>query len=61
MFVLSQAVPSEVLSEHCQEKVLEAVGKMIHVIGMRSEDVLSAVQTGRNILSLIGDFHNHFR
>uniref|UniRef100_A0A3B5AAD0 Polycystic kidney disease 1b n=1 Tax=Stegastes partitus TaxID=144197 RepID=A0A3B5AAD0_9TELE len=28
----TQAVPSELICESCQEKVLEAVGKMIHVI-----------------------------
>ncbi|XP_029311858.1 polycystin-1 [Cottoperca gobio] len=52
---LSTAVPSELISEKCQEKVLEAVGKMIHVMDEQmSSGVLSAVEAGRNILNIIG-------
>ncbi|KAI9529372.1 hypothetical protein NQZ68_011077 [Dissostichus eleginoides] len=52
---LSTAVPSELVCEKCQEKVLEAVGKMIHVMEEQmSPGVLSAVETGRNILNIIG-------
>uniref|UniRef100_A0A3Q3IQE5 Polycystic kidney disease 1b n=1 Tax=Monopterus albus TaxID=43700 RepID=A0A3Q3IQE5_MONAL len=50
----TQAVPSELVCESCQEKVLKAVGKMIRV--MEEEmipGVLSAVDTGRNILNII--------
>ncbi|XP_008289301.1 polycystin-1 [Stegastes partitus] len=51
----STAVPSELICESCQEKVLEAVGKMIHVIEEQmSPAVLPAVDTGRNILNVIG-------
>ncbi|KAI4797837.1 hypothetical protein KUCAC02_024818 [Chaenocephalus aceratus] len=50
---LSTAVPSELVCEKCQEKVLEAVGKMIHVMEEQmSPGVLSAVETGRNILNI---------
>ncbi|XP_037611724.1 polycystin-1 [Sebastes umbrosus] len=51
----STAVPSELVCEKCQEEVLEAVGKMIHVLEEQmSPGVLSAVETGRNILNIIG-------
>ncbi|XP_054860443.1 polycystin-1 isoform X2 [Amphiprion ocellaris] len=51
----STAVPSELICERCHEKVLEAVGKMIHVIEEQmSPAVLPAVDTGRNILNVIG-------
>ncbi|XP_027144915.1 polycystin-1 [Larimichthys crocea] len=51
----STAVPSELVSENCQEKVLEAVGKMIHVMEEQmSPGVQAAVETGRNILNIIG-------
>ncbi|XP_049915502.1 polycystin-1 isoform X2 [Epinephelus moara] len=51
----SIAVPSELLCEKCQEKVLEAVGKMIHVMEEQmSPGVLSVVETGQNILNIIG-------
>uniref|UniRef100_A0A3P8TXN5 Polycystic kidney disease 1b n=1 Tax=Amphiprion percula TaxID=161767 RepID=A0A3P8TXN5_AMPPE len=50
----TQAVPSELICERCHEKVLEAVGKMIHVIEEQmSPAVLPAVDTGRNILNVI--------
>ncbi|KAF1374215.1 hypothetical protein PFLUV_G00247310 [Perca fluviatilis] len=52
---LSTAVPRELVCEKCQEKVLEAVGKMIHVMEEQmSLGVLSAVETGKNILNIIG-------
>ncbi|XP_069012250.1 polycystin-1 [Embiotoca jacksoni] len=51
----STAVPSELLCESCQEKVLEAVGKMIRVVEEQTSPVvLPAVDTGRNILNVIG-------
>ncbi|KAE8284545.1 Polycystin-1 [Larimichthys crocea] len=51
----STAVPSELVCENCQEKVLEAVGKMIHVMEEQmSPGVQAAVETGRNILNIIG-------
>ena len=50
-----KAVPSEFVCERCQEKVLEAVGKMIHVMEEQmGPGVLSAVETGRKILKIIG-------
>ena len=56
-FCFLKAVPSELVCEKCQEKVLEAVGKMIHVMEEQmSPGVLSAVETGRNILNIIGAF-----
>ncbi|KAM7382093.1 hypothetical protein PAMA_012795 [Pampus argenteus] len=51
----STAVPSELACDSCQEKVLEAVAKMIHVMEEQmSLGVLSAFDTGRNILNIIG-------
>ncbi|XP_068614855.1 polycystin-1-like [Brachionichthys hirsutus] len=51
----STAVPRELLCEHCQDKVLETVGKMIHVMEEQlSPGALLAVETGRNILNIIG-------
>ncbi|XP_051273916.1 polycystin-1 isoform X2 [Dicentrarchus labrax] len=51
----STAVPSELVCENCQEKVLEAVRKMIHVMEEQmSSGGLSTVETGRNILNIIG-------
>ncbi|KAK9530722.1 hypothetical protein VZT92_012210 [Zoarces viviparus] len=51
----STAVPSELVCEKCQQKVLEAVGKMIHVMEEQmSPGVWSALETGRNILNIIG-------
>ncbi|XP_044035256.1 polycystin-1 isoform X2 [Siniperca chuatsi] len=51
----STAVSSELVCENCQEKVLEAVGKMIHIMKEQmSPGVLSAVEIGRNILNIIG-------
>nr|XP_046233896.1 polycystin-1 [Scatophagus argus] len=53
---LCTAVPSELVCENCHEKVLEVVGKMIHVLEEQmSPGVLSAVETGRNILNIIGN------
>nr|XP_057917818.1 polycystin-1 [Doryrhamphus excisus] len=50
-----QAVPAELVCNRCQEKVLEAVGKMIRMMEEhKSHDVLSVLDTGRNILSIIG-------
>lgn len=55
MFSLFQAVPSELVRETSQKKVLETVGKMIHVIAKETDPaVLSAANTGRNILNVIG-------
>ncbi|KAA8581072.1 hypothetical protein FQN60_002653 [Etheostoma spectabile] len=52
---LATAVPSELVCEKCQQKVLEAVGKMIHVMEEQmSLGVLSAVETGKNILNILG-------
>lgn len=54
-FCFPQAVPGELVCEICQEKVLEAVRKMIHVMDEQmSPGVLSAFETGRNILNIIG-------
>ncbi|TKS90159.1 Polycystin-1 [Collichthys lucidus] len=51
----STAVPSELVCENCQQRVLEAVGKMIHVMEEQmSPGVQAAVETGRNILNIIG-------
>ncbi|KAG8008965.1 Polycystin-1, partial [Nibea albiflora] len=51
----STAVPSELVCEKCQEKVLETVGRMIHVMEEQmSPGVQAAVETGRNILNIIG-------
>lgn len=56
MFSLFQAVPSELVRETSQKKVLETVGKIIHVIEKETDSaVLSAADTGRNILNVIGD------
>lgn len=55
MFSLFQAVPSELVRETSQKNVLETVGKMIHVIEKEMDPaVLSAADTGRNILNVIG-------
>ncbi|XP_022598094.1 polycystin-1-like [Seriola dumerili] len=51
----STAVPRELVCKGCQEKVLEAVGRMIHVMETEMRPgVLSALETGRNILNVIG-------
>ncbi|KAI3365437.1 hypothetical protein L3Q82_010525, partial [Scortum barcoo] len=51
----STAVPGELVCESCHKKVLEAVGKMINVMEEHmNPGVLSAVETGRNILNIIG-------
>ncbi|XP_067432834.1 polycystin-1 [Thunnus thynnus] len=51
----STAVPSELVCDGCQEKILEAVGKMIHVMDEQmSLGVLSAFDMGKNILNVIG-------
>ncbi|XP_041671972.1 polycystin-1 [Cheilinus undulatus] len=53
---LSTAVPGEMICRNCQEKVLKAVQKMIHVIQEHmNPGVLSAVEMGRNILAIIGN------
>ncbi|XP_075313535.1 polycystin-1 [Odontesthes bonariensis] len=53
--MLSVADPSELLRESCQKGVLEVVGKMILVIEQqKSPAEWSAVDTGRNILNVIG-------
>uniref|UniRef100_A0A3B4YDK7 Polycystin-1-like n=1 Tax=Seriola lalandi dorsalis TaxID=1841481 RepID=A0A3B4YDK7_SERLL len=50
----STAVPRELVCKGCQEKVLEAVGRMIHVMETEMRPgVLSALETGRNILNVI--------
>ncbi|XP_034426558.1 polycystin-1 [Hippoglossus hippoglossus] len=49
------AVPDELVCEGCQEKVLEAVGRMILVMEEQmSPGVLAALETGRNILHVLG-------
>ncbi|XP_056152724.1 polycystin-1 [Lampris incognitus] len=51
----STAVPDEVVCEGCQERVVEAVGKMIHVMEEQtSAGIVPAADTGRNILNVIG-------
>ncbi|XP_061520016.1 polycystin-1 [Phycodurus eques] len=52
----STAVPPDLMCVNCQEKVLEAVGKMIHVMEEHKSPGggVSAFDTGRNILSIIG-------
>ncbi|KAM3591453.1 uncharacterized protein V6R79_002157 [Siganus canaliculatus] len=52
----STAAPGELIGGSCQEKVLEAVGKMINLIDrqMSPGHSLSAPEIGRNILSIIG-------
>ncbi|XP_070708244.1 polycystin-1 [Pempheris klunzingeri] len=51
----STAVPSELACDNCPEKLLEAVGKMIRVMEEQmSPGVLSAFETGKNILNIIG-------
>ncbi|XP_061823857.1 polycystin-1 [Nerophis lumbriciformis] len=51
----STAVPAELVCDDCQEKVLEAVKKMIRVMKEHtSPGVLSVFDTGRNILNIIG-------
>ncbi|XP_069373627.1 polycystin-1 isoform X2 [Paralichthys olivaceus] len=51
----ASAVPDELVCEGCQEKVLEAVGKMILVMEEQmSPGVSSALETGRNILHVLG-------
>ncbi|XP_062299163.1 polycystin-1 [Scomber scombrus] len=51
----STAVPSALVCDGCQEKVLEAVGKMIHVMEEQmSLGVFSSFDTGKNILNVIG-------
>ncbi|XP_061667089.1 polycystin-1 [Syngnathoides biaculeatus] len=54
---LSTALPPELMCVNCQEKVLEAVGKMIHVMEEHKSPGgggVAAFDTGRNILSIIG-------
>uniref|UniRef100_UPI0037E95008 polycystin-1 n=1 Tax=Semicossyphus pulcher TaxID=241346 RepID=UPI0037E95008 len=52
----STAVPGEIVCRNCQEKVLEAVQKMIHVLEEQiNPGLLSAAETGRNILNIIGN------
>uniref|UniRef100_UPI003AAB6BD9 polycystin-1 n=1 Tax=Centroberyx gerrardi TaxID=166262 RepID=UPI003AAB6BD9 len=51
----STAVASELVCDGCQEKVLEAVRKMIHVMEEQTNvGVSSVVDTGKNILNVIG-------
>uniref|UniRef100_A0A3B4YHA8 Polycystin-1-like n=1 Tax=Seriola lalandi dorsalis TaxID=1841481 RepID=A0A3B4YHA8_SERLL len=51
----STVMPRELVCKGCQEKVLEAVGRMIHVMETEMRPgVLSALETGRNILNVIG-------
>ncbi|XP_057681520.1 polycystin-1 [Corythoichthys intestinalis] len=52
----STAVPVELTCVGCQEKVLEAVGKMIHVIEEHkgSDGARSVFDLGKNILSIVG-------
>ena len=50
MFV--QEVPSEAC---CQEKVLEALGRMTHVMEQHTDPGGTlAIETGRNILTILG-------
>lgn len=55
---LSEAVPAESACGNCQKQVLEAVGKMVHVMEHQTvPGVVSAIGTGRNILNIIGSAH----
>ncbi|XP_028331530.1 polycystin-1 [Gouania willdenowi] len=54
---LSQSTifPIELQCEGCQEKLLQSVGRMIHVLKEQmTPAVLPAVDTGKNILNIIG-------
>ncbi|XP_055085828.1 polycystin-1 [Periophthalmus magnuspinnatus] len=51
----STAVPGELDSALCQEKVLEVVGRMIQSVEAGREDDPTAAQTGSNILNIIGN------
>ncbi|XP_055006463.1 LOW QUALITY PROTEIN: polycystin-1 [Boleophthalmus pectinirostris] len=51
----STAVPSELDSALCQERVLEAVERMIQAMEAEHEDDFTAVQTGSNIVNIIGN------
>lgn len=48
--------------EKSQKKVMEAVGKMIHIIEEERsrEGMVSTVETGKNILAIIGADHPLF-
>ncbi|KAG7226594.1 hypothetical protein INR49_003751, partial [Caranx melampygus] len=53
--IRGNAVPSELVCTDCQEKVLEAVGRMIRVMEKQMRPgVLSTLETGQNILKVIG-------
>lgn len=55
LFFFFEAVPSELVCGTCQEKVIEAVGKMIRVMEEeKGPGILSAVETGKSILAIIG-------
>uniref|UniRef100_A0A8C8HLX8 Polycystin-1 n=1 Tax=Oncorhynchus tshawytscha TaxID=74940 RepID=A0A8C8HLX8_ONCTS len=59
---LLQAVPSEVVCEGCQENVLDSVGRMIRVMEEQTglgDD--AAIDTGRNILHVIGTIFDQKR
>ncbi|TWW81623.1 Polycystin-1 [Takifugu flavidus] len=52
----STAVPSELSCGDCQKRLLETVGKVIHVIEEQaSHGMSSAVKTGSDILNIIAD------
>ncbi|XP_072311941.1 polycystin-1 [Eucyclogobius newberryi] len=51
----STAVPGELDSALCQERVLDAVERMIGSLEAEREDDVTAIQTGSNILSIIGN------
>lgn len=57
-----KAVPSEVDCEMSQKKIIEAVGKMIHVIEKEKslEGIVPTVETGKSILAIIGADHWEF-
>lgn len=61
-FFSFEAVPSEVDCEKSQEKVMEAVGKMIHIIETKTSPdwIVSAVEMGKSILAIIGADHSLF-
>lgn len=48
--------------EKSQEKVMEAVGKMIHIIEEERgrEGIVSTVEMGKSILAIIGADHSLF-
>ncbi|TNN04183.1 hypothetical protein fugu_001212 [Takifugu bimaculatus] len=56
LLCVAKAVPSELSCGDCQKRLLETVGKVIHVIEEQaSHGMSSAVKTGSDILNIIGN------